>query len=192
MDNDTSDKMLRAAEKCIAALEAVEDAGAAIAEVSPTARLRIELDEPCPQCHDLGTVPEEDDTKLNVRRPCPTCNPKSPEWSRRIPVLDPTADPGTRIHSRFPIYVQHVLADQIKKAQHFDELSIANLDRWTDRELAIFADCYAPAVDQSMRKRDYMLVLAGALRHGKDSPELVRAAVELVHRIADSGREAER
>lgn len=90
-----------------------------------------------------------------------------------------------RIVHRFPIYVQHLLARQITLAQHYDPpLTIADLDRWTDDELAVFANNYTPSTSNTERQRAYLRILAIALRHfQKDGPAVVDATI-LVRMVA--------
>ena len=196
---DERNPMMEAAEKCIEALDAVDRAGAAIQEIRPTARLRIELDDPCPRCNDLGTVPNEDDSSFNVRMPCPECyDPDEAldavdinDMERRIEWLKALAEPedDRRIHRRFPLYVQHHLAHAIARATH--NRGLIELDSYSDAELATFADSYAPSNVSTLhdrRTRSYLHVLAVALRHFQDDPAAVLASIELVHFVAQSGK----
>ena len=98
---------------------------------------------------------------------------------------DDQADDGRRLVHRFPVYVQHLLARQITLAQHFDPpLTIADLDRWTDDELAVFAVNYTPSTANTERQRSYLRILGVALRHFQHDPLGVHAATILVRMIA--------
>lgn len=187
---DERNPMMEAAEKCIEALDAVDRAGAAIQEIRPTARLRIELDDPCPRCNDLGTVPNEDDSSFNVRMPCPECYDPDEGFEPAILSIE-LAEPedDRRIHRRFPLYVQHLLALAIARATH--NRGLIELDSYSDAELATFADSYAPSNASTLhdrRTRSYLHVLAVALRHFQDDPAAVLASIELVHFVAQSGK----
>ena len=111
----------------------------------------------------------------------PTIEPREP----RIGLDEDDQADDVRIVHRFPIYIQHLLARQITLAQHFDPpLSIADLDRWTDDELAVFANNYTPSTHNSERERAYLRILAVALRHFQTDPVAVRGAVVLVGMIS--------
>lgn len=89
---------------------------------------------------------------------------------------------------RFPVYIRCLLARQITVGQHHDPpLSIADLDRWTDGELADFAELYAPSTANTDRHRSYLRILAVALRHFSGDPAKIRAAVVVVVMVAQRG-----
>ena len=102
---------------------------------------------------------------------------------------DDQADESDRILHRFPVFVRHLLARQIALACFKDHLTIADLDGFTDDELATKAFCYLPLrVDSDAsadRRRSYVRILGTALRHFQDDPAAVRASIEVVHMIAN-------
>jgi len=96
-----------------------------------------------------------------------------------------------RIHKRFPIYVQTLLVRNIAIACYLPDLTIADLDQWTDAELANKALSYLPRrqypTDADRRRNSYVRILATALRHFQDDPAKVTASILVVKMIAETG-----
>lgn len=105
-----------------------------------------------------------------------------------------------RIILRFPVYVRHLLGRGIHN-RHGEIFPFIvendHLDRFTDDELAAFADDLADNLPKTLsttpasnqRKRAYFRILAVALRHFQDDPAAVRAAIAVVGMVA-RGRKA--
>lgn len=121
----------------------------------------------------------------------PSIEPIEPREPRIELDEENQAEEADRIHKRFPIYIQHLLARRIsipRLATGLEHLTIDEIEDWEDDELAEFADEFhliTPSRPLTTRTIAYGRVLAVALRHFQDDPAAVRASIELVRMIAN-------